>query len=96
MDKQHIIFGFSLVESIEILNEIGWINKWIPKKLKKGALHKSLNIPKGQKIPLQILLDKKRELQAQADGNQTLPDDKRKLLRRVNLALSFRKMKKKE
>jgi hypothetical protein len=29
--------------------------KWIPKDLKKGALHRALGIPEGQKIPLSDL-----------------------------------------
>ena len=58
-------------------------SKWIQKaNIKKGALHKQLGIPMGQKIPLA-----KEQAAAKKGG---------KLGARARLALTFRSMKKKK
>lgn len=55
-------------------------DKWIQSaKLKKGALHKALGIPEGQKIPWSRLVSAAKK--------------KGKLGRMARLAMTFRKMK---
>lgn len=68
------------------------IFKWIPKDIKKGALHRSLGIPQDEKIPTKLLLKKKKELQEKAKTRK-LSQRELRLLRRIGLALTFRKFK---
>jgi len=64
--------------------------KWIQKtKMKKGALHKKLGIPEGDKIPKSKLNKIKKELTAKAEGNKKLSAEDSKLLKQVNLALTL-------
>lgn len=64
--------------------------KWIQKiNLKKGSLHKTLGIPEDKKIPTSLLRKKKRELQEKAKKGK-LSEEELTLLRRINLALTFR------
>ena len=81
-----------MISVMEILTEVKFF-KWIPKDLKKGALHRELNIPEDEKIPRELLLKKKHELETRAKGRK-LSKKELKTLRRVNLALTFRGMKK--
>lgn len=53
---------------------------WIPKNLKKGALHRELGIKEGKKIPVS-------KLKAAAKKGGTLG-------KRANLALTFRNLSK--
>ena len=55
---------------------------WIPKNLKKGALHKTLKVKEGENIPLS-------KLKKAAEGGG-------KTARRARLALAFRKMNKRK
>jgi hypothetical protein len=61
----------------ELLLERGK-KKWIPKNLKKGALHQQLGVPEDEKIPVEKLKVK--------------PSDSPKLKRRKILAKTFKRM----
>jgi len=54
-------------------------DKWIPRQLKKGALHRELGVPEGEKIPA-----KKLNAAAKKSG---------KIGRRARLAKTFRSFK---
>jgi len=69
--------------------------KWIQDiELKKGALHKELGIPEDKKIPINLL----EKIKILNIGDKLkLPNGKvimvtRKLKRRANLALNFKRM----
>lgn len=67
--------------------------KWIQKAdIKKGALHRELGIPEDEKIPVGKLTSIRDRLSKEAEGDKTLDAKKSRTLKRVNLALSFRKM----
>jgi hypothetical protein len=73
------------------LQEAG--KNWIQKaNIKKGALHKELGIPEDEKIPTGKLTGIRDRLSKAAEGDKTLDAKDSRLLKRVNLALSFRKM----
>ncbi len=76
---------------ISLLMETKFFKKWIPKNLKKGALHRELGIPEDEKIPKKLLLAKKRKLQEKAKKGK-LSKKELRTLRRINLALTFREM----
>ena len=64
--------------------------KWIQKTdMKKGALHKKLGIPEGQKIPKSKLNTIKKDLMAKAKGDKKLSAADSKLLKQVNMALTL-------
>jgi hypothetical protein len=68
--------------------------KWIQKtKMHKGALHKKLGIPEGDKIPVAKLKSLKKELQGKAEGDKKLSVSDSKLLKQVNLALNLKSIK---
>jgi len=65
-------------------------DKWIQKTdMKKGALHKKLGIPEGQKIPKSKLNSIKKDLMAKAKGDKKLSASDSKLLKQVNMALTL-------
>ena len=65
-------------------------DKWIQKTdMKKGALHKKLGVPEGQKIPKSKLNSIKKDLMAKAKGDKKLSAEDSKLLKQVNLALTL-------
>ena len=65
-------------------------DKWIQKtKMNKGALHKELGIPEGEKIPKSKLNKIKKELSAKAEGDKKLSAADSKLLKQVNMALTL-------
>ena len=67
--------------------------KWIQKTgMKKGALHKKLGIPEGDKIPKSKLNSLKKELMAKAKGDKKLSAADSTLLKQVNLALTLGKV----
>ena len=67
--------------------------KWIQKTgMKKGALHKKLGIPEGNKIPKSKLNSLKKELMAKAKGDKKLSAADSTLLKQVNLALTLGKV----
>lgn len=64
--------------------------KWIQKTgMKKGALHKKLGVPEGDKIPKSKLKSLKAELSKKAKGDKKLSDADSKLLKQVTLALTL-------
>ena len=68
--------------------------KWIQKtKSKKGALHKKLGIPEGDKIPKAFLSKLKKELMKKGEGDKKLTDSDSKLLKQVNLAMTLKNIK---
>ena len=67
--------------------------KWIQKTgMKKGALHKKLGIPEGNKIPKSKLNSLKKELMAKAKGDKKLSAADSTLLKQVTLALTLGKV----
>jgi len=68
--------------------------KWIQKTdMKKGALHKKLNVPQDKKIPKSLLNKLKKELMAKAEGDKKLSKSDSTLLKQVNLALTLKTVK---
>lgn len=68
--------------------------KWIQKTgMKKGALHKKLGVPEGDKIPVSKLKSLKSELSKKAEGKKKLSAEESKLLKQVNLALTLKSVK---
>jgi hypothetical protein len=68
--------------------------KWIQKTgMKKGALHKKLGIPEGDKIPQAKLKSLKKELMKKGEGDKKLSAADSKLLKQVNLALTLKSVK---
>jgi hypothetical protein len=59
----------------------------------KGALHKKLGVPEGDKIPVAKLKSLKKELQGKAEGDKKLSASDSKLLKQVNLALNLKSLK---
>ena len=68
--------------------------KWIQKTgMKKGALHKKLGVPEGDKIPQSKLKSIKKELMKKGEGDKKLSAADSKLLKQVNLALTLKSVK---
>ena len=68
--------------------------KWIQKThMKKGALHKKLGVPEGDKIPVTKLKSLKAELHKKSEGDKKLSVADSKLLKQVNLALTLKSVK---
>jgi len=68
--------------------------KWIQKTdMKKGALHKKLGVPEGDKIPQDKLKSLKKELMKKGEGDKKLSAADSKLLKQVNLALTLKGLK---
>lgn len=68
--------------------------KWIQKtEMKKGALHKKLGVPEGDKIPQSKLKALKKELMKKGEGDKKLSAADSKLLKQVNLALTLKNIK---
>lgn len=68
--------------------------KWIQKtKMKKGALHKKLGIPEGDKIPQAKLKSLKKELMKKSEGDKKLSKADSTLLKQVTLALTLNSVK---
>ena len=69
-------------------------DKWIQKTdMEKGALHKKLGVPEGEKIPVSKLKSIKSELMKKGEGDKKLSASDSKLLKQVNLALTLKKVK---
>jgi hypothetical protein len=68
--------------------------KWIQKTdMKKGALHKKLNVPQDEKIPQEKLKSIKKKLMDKAEGDKKLSKEDSKLLKQVNLAQTLKGLK---
>lgn len=75
-------------------NEAKEEKKWIQKTdMKKGALHKKLDVPQDEKIPQAKLKSLKKELMKKAEGDKKLSASDSKLLKQVNLALTLKGIK---
>lgn len=71
--------------------------KWIQKTdMKKGALHKKLDVPQDEKIPQSKLKSLKKELMDKTKGDKKLTAADSKLLKQVNLALTLKGIKESE
>ena len=69
-------------------------DKWIQDThMKKGALHKKLGVPEGEKIPKSKLNSIKKDLMAKAKGDKKLSAADSKLLKQVNMALTLGNIK---
>jgi len=79
--------GDEMYESKEDKN---WIQKT---KMNKGALHKKLGIPEGDKIPNAKLQSLKKELMKKSEGDKKLSASDSTLLKQVNLALTLKSVK---
>lgn len=65
--------------------------KWIQKTgMKKGALHKKLGVPEGDKIPKSKLKSLKSELSKKTKEKKKLSPEESKLLKQVNLAMTLK------
>jgi hypothetical protein len=68
--------------------------KWIQDtKMKKGALHKKLGVPEGDKIPQAKLKALKKELMKKAEGDKKLSKADSATLKQVTLALTLKGIK---
>lgn len=82
---------------IQILNEKKQEKKdkkWIKKAIKNpGKLHKQLDVPEGEDIPMEKITSKIEELSKKAEGDDKLSKNELKLFRRLNLAKTMKKFK---
>lgn len=89
--KSEVIGVYSNIDKQRQMKEE---KKWIQKTdMKKGALHKKLGVPEGEKIPKSELNKLKKELEKKAEGDKKLSASDLKLLKQVNLALTLGKLK---
>ena len=75
----------------ETLEEKNWIKGAVKKP---GALRKSMGAKKGEKIPIADIDKKIATLHKKGEGDKKLTKPERTELARLNLAKTFRKMKK--
>ena len=75
----------------ETLEEKNWIKGAVKKP---GALRKSMGAKKGEKIPIADINKKIATLHKKGEGDKKLTKPERTELARLNLAKTFRKMKK--
>lgn len=85
---------YPVTGSKEETNEAKNNKKWIQKTdMKKGALHKKLGVPEGEKIPISKLKSMKKDLMKKGEGDKKLSNSQSKLLKQVNLALTLKDIK---
>ena len=77
-------------KKFNVKEEKNWIQKT---DMKKGALHKKLDVPQDEKIPQAKLKSLKKELMKKAEGDKKLSASDSKLLKQVNLALTLKGIK---
>ncbi len=66
--------------------------KWMQSAVKKpGALSKALGVPEQENIPMHLLQTKKAELSKKAEGDKKLSANERKLLQRIQFAITAKK-----
>lgn len=66
--------------------------KWMQAAVKKpGALSKELGVPEEENIPMDLLQKKKAALSKKAEGDKKLSAHERKLLQRINFAITAKK-----
>ena len=81
-------FDFSFTD------EVNEGKKWIQDTdMKKGALHKKLGVPEGEKLSTTKLNKIKKELMKKGEGDKKLSSEDSKLLKQVNLALTLKDVK---
>ncbi len=69
--------------------------KWIQKTgMRKGELHKKLDVPEDEKIPVSKLKKLKHQLMDKSKGDAKLSKSDSTLLKQVNLALTLKDIKK--
>jgi len=86
-----------LFEGYIILQEKKKEKKWIAKAIKhSGKLHKDLDIPKDDVIPMDKIEDKIKELEKKKDENneEGLTKKESKMLKRLNLAKTLKEFHK--
>lgn len=87
MKHIQIYENFSLIEEKKTEKKRKKDIKWIQKAIETpGALHRSLDVPEGETIPMEKINSKIEELQKSAEGDKKLSKKERKLLRRLTLA----------
>lgn len=91
--------GFEIEASTldKIISKVAKKEKWMQKAVnpkEKGELHRKLNVPENQEIPVSKLHAKKKELQAKGEGDKTLSESDRETLSQIQFALNARKTKK--
>ena len=88
LDEQHIKL-YNIVENV--LKETD--EKWIQKTdMKKGALHKKLGIPEGDKIPVSLINKKIKELEGKYKEGEKMSDADGKFVKELNLAKTLKKV----
>ena len=79
----------------EVVDETLEEKNWIKGAVKKpGALRKSMGVKKGEKIPIADINKKIATLHKKGEGDKKLTKPERTELAILNLAKTFRKMKK--
>lgn len=87
--KKLIVFE-SFVDLIQEKKKEKKDMKWIQKAIKKpGALHKMLDVPKDEKIPVEKINSKIDELHKKQEESELSKKDS-KMLRRLNLAKTLK------
>jgi len=74
-----------------ILNEAKKEEKWIQDTdMKKGTLHKKLGIPEDEKIPLETINNKIKEIKAKYKKDEKMSSADRKFIEELNLAKTLK------
>lgn len=90
------VAGKLVNESLNSFIKLNKLNeeKWIPKKMKKGALSRELGIPEDEDIPMSVINKKIKTLQKKAEGDKKLSASESKLLHRLMAAKNMKSIKK--
>lgn len=74
-------------------------NNWMKDAFKektKGNLHKKLGIPEDEKIPMSVINDEIKKLEAEKEKNGKYTKSQLKFFRELNLAKTAKKINKKK
>lgn len=104
LDKDEIPAGFDTPieededeEIVEVedeeLNESVKGKIWIPKGMKKGALHKKLGIPEDKKIPKSLINKEIARLTKEAEGDKKLSKEDIKYMKQLVMAKNLKAIK---
>ena len=85
------IFYKRLLMKLKDVTEDNWIKGAFKKP---GALRKQMGVKKGEKIPMEKINKKLAALKKKGEGDKKLTKPERTELQRLNLAKTFRGMKK--
>lgn len=77
----------------EELNESVKGKIWIPKGMKKGALHKKLGIPEDKKIPKSLINKEIARLTKEAEGDKKLSKEDSKYMKQLVMAKNLKAIK---